>query len=379
MTGRSTDTQEDVHAGRQGHLLRERVKELTCLYSLSQLAHRPGVTLQEILQGTVDLLPVAWQSPDVAAARIVLDGQCFVTAGFAEGQPTQTARIVVDGRERGRIDVTYLKPSPPQDEGPFLKEERSLIDTVARQVAMIVQRRQADEDASRMHEQLRHADRLATIGQLAAGVAHELNEPLGSILGFAQLALKCPGLPDAAAGDLRKVVAAGLHAREIIRKLMLFARQMPPRKVPVSLNAIVEDGLSFLESRCVRSGIKVVRQFDPALPDVEVDPSQLHQVLVNLVVNAIQAMPRGGTLTLATTARDARICLVVEDTGIGMCEEVQKRIFLPFFTTKDIDEGTGLGLPVVHGIVVAHGGEIGVVSSPGRGTRFEVRFPCLRS
>jgi len=285
----------------------------------------------------------------------------------------------VDGRERGRIDVTYLKPSPPQDEGPFLKEERSLVDAVARQVAMIVQRRQADEDAAHMQEQLRHADRLATIGQLAAGVAHEVNEPLGSMLGFAQLALKCPGLPDAAAEDLRKVVAASLHAREIIRKLMLFARQMPPRKVPASLNAIVEDGLSFLESRCVRGAIKVVRQFDPALPDVEVDPSQLHQVLVNLVVNAIQAMPRGGTLTVATEAREARICLSVEDTGIGMSQEVQKRIFLPFFTTKDVDEGTGLGLPVVHGIVAAHGGEIGVVSSPGRGSRFEVRFPCRRS
>jgi signal transduction histidine kinase len=355
--------------------LRERVKELTCLYALAQLADRQGISLEEVLQGTAELLPPAWQHAEVAAARIVLDARPYATAGFREDGQAQSAAIMIDGQRRGRVDVVYTEPRPVRDEGPFLKEERNLIDAVARQLGLIIQRRKADEDAKRLQDQLRHADRLATIGQLAAGVAHEVNEPLSNILGFAQLAQRHQGLPEPAARDLEKVVASALHAREIVRKLMLFARQTPPQKTPISLNAVVEDGLSFLESRCARNGVVLVRKLSGSLPTIDADPSQLNQVLVNLVVNAIQAMPEGGVLTVATGASAGWAWLVVEDTGAGMSQEVLNQIFTPFFTTKDVDEGTGLGLPVVHGIVSGHNGTIRVQSAPGRGTRFEVRLP----
>ena len=246
---------------------------------------------------------------------------------------------------------------------------------VARQIALVVERREAAEDRSRLQDQLRHADRLATIGQLSAGVAHELNEPLGNILAFAQLAGKEPGVPDQVARDLEKIVTTSLHAREIIKKLMLFARQMPPRKTRVSLNAVIEEGLYFLESRCAKEGVAIERRLATGLPEIVADPSQLNQVLVNLVVNAIQAMREGGTLTIATRRSGSDVVLMVEDTGTGMDHEVLGKIFTPFFTTKDIHEGTGLGLPVVHGIVSSHGGTIGVDSTPGQGTRFEIRLP----
>jgi len=242
-------------------------------------------------------------------------------------------------------------------------------------VALIIERRQADEDRLSLQEQLRHADRLATIGQLAAGVAHELNEPLGNILGFAQLVKKSSGIPEQAGHDIDKIIAASLHAREVIRKLMLFARQMPPKKTSVNLNKIVEDGLYFLESRCARAGINLVRSLASDLPEITADPSQLHQVLVNLIVNSIQAMPEGGNLVIRTCFDNSHVCLVVEDTGTGMSDEVLRQIFIPFYTTKEIDQGTGLGLPVVHGIVTAHRGSITVESKVNCGTRFEIRLP----
>jgi len=364
------DTEQAHHAA-----LRERVKELTCLYNLAQVAQRPGVAFDQVLQAIVELLPVAWQYPEVAAGRIVVDGQCHVTSNFERGVDKQSADIVVAGERRGCVEVVYIQKKPDLAEGPFLKEERSLLDAIARQIALIIERRQADEDKLRLQEQLRHADRLATIGQLAAGVAHELNEPLGNILGFAQLAQKQPDLPEQVARDLERIVATSLHARQVINNLMLFSRQTPPRKARLDLNTALDEGLDFLESRCARNDIEMVRQLSPGLPEITADASQLRQVLVNLVVNAIHAMPAGGTLKVTTARRGDRVVLSVEDSGIGMSEEVLKDIFMPFFTTKDVNEGTGLGLPVVHGIVTSHGGVIRVDSAPGRGARFDVELP----
>jgi len=353
----------------------ERVKELTCLYGIAQLAERPDISLEGILQSIVELLPRAWQYPEFAMGRIVLDGIPYATSGFQEVRQKQSADIFVNGKKRGVVEVVYTGNKPELDEGPFLKEERSLIDAVAKQLALIIERREAEKDKSQLQDQLRHADRLATLGQLAAGVAHELNEPLGNILGFAQLANKCLGLPRQALKDIEQIISASLHAREVIKKLLLSARQMPPRKTHVDLNQVVADGLYLLEARCAREGIELVRSLSPDLPEITADPGQLNQVLVNLVVNSVQAMPEGGTLTVQTLAREGHVALIVEDTGIGMSEEVMKQIFIPFFTTKNVDQGTGLGLAVAHGIIASHGGTIKVESELNRGTRFEVWLP----
>ena len=355
--------------------LRERVKELTCLYGIGRIAQLPGVSLSEALQRIVELLPPAWQFPDIACARIVLDGRAYATPGVQAGSHCQTAELTMNGKVRGVIEVAYLEERVEFAEGPFLPEERSLIDTVAREVALIVERRETEASQATLQAQLRHADRLATIGQLAAGVAHELNEPLGSILGFAQLMQKSPDLPQAAAKDLEKIVKASLHAREVIHKLLVFSRQKPPVKVRVNLNRVVSDGLYFLESRCARAGIALCPVLAPDLPEIPADASQLHQVVVNLVVNSIQAMPDGGTLTIETQAGTDWVSLSVQDTGAGMTDEVREKVFTPFFTTKDVDQGTGLGLAVVHGIVTSHGGSVRVESAPGKGARFEIRLP----
>jgi len=355
--------------------LTERVKELTCLYGIAQIAGQPGISLEEIIQGVVELLPPAWQYADIAFARIILDGISYKTQAFRECRQKQTAEIIVGGVPRGVVELIYVEERPDLDEGPFLNEERNLINEVARQVALIIERRQAEEDKLKLHNQLLHADRLATIGMLAAGVAHELNEPLGNILGFAQLAKKCPGIPASAKQDIGKIEGASLHAREIIQKLLVFARQAPPEKIQVNLNQVVKNGLYFFEARCAKEGIELVRLLSENLPEITADPAQMNQLLVNLVVNALQSMPGAGKITVQTRFCDHKVYLVVEDTGTGMSKEVLDKIFVPFFTTKDVGHGTGLGLPVVYGIVTSHGGSINVHSKPGSGTRFEIQLP----
>ncbi len=353
----------------------ERVKELTCLYGMAQIASRPDMSLEEIIQGIVELLPPAWQYPEIAFARIILDGISYTTQGFHECCRKQAVEIIVDGVSRGVIELIYAEEKPDLDEGPFLKEERNLINAVSKQVALVIERKQAEKEKLKLHNQLLHADRLATIGMLAAGVAHELNEPLGNILGFAQLAKKCPGLPDSAGHDIGKIEKASLHAREIIQKLLVFARQAPPHKTNVNLNQVVEDGLYFFEARCAKEGIELIRQLSPDMPEITADSGQLNQLLVNLVVNSLQSMPGTGKITVRTRYSGHNVYLVVEDTGTGMIKEVLDKIFIPFFTTKDVGHGTGLGLPVVYGIVTAHGGTIDVKSKPGRGSRFEIQLP----
>jgi signal transduction histidine kinase len=363
-----------VHQQAQWALL-ERVKEMTCLYGIAHVAGQPGSSLEEFLSNVVNILPPAWQYPDSAVARIRLDGLAYETPDFCEGCPQQTADIVVRGTRRGTIEVAYSKTGPGRIGELFLEEERQLLENIARHVALVIERRDAEDERTTLHDQLRHADRLAAIGQLAAGVAHELNEPLNTILGFAQLATKDPTLSSGTANDLEKIIAASLHAREIIKKLSIFARRMPPTRTKLNINHLIDEGLYLFEPLCASEGIELKRLCDPSLPDIAGDSGQLLQVLTNLVVNAVQAMSGGGTLTIETHSGLESVTLIVEDTGSGMSEEVMNEIFMPFFTTKDVDEGTGLGLAVVHGIVSSHGGTIKVSSSIGKGSRFTVKLP----
>jgi len=355
--------------------LRERIKELTCLYDIAQIASQPNKSLEYILQSVVKVLPSAWQYPEATLARLVLDGVSYATRDFPANCQKQSADVFVNGKPRGFIEIGYVEQKPDIDEGPFLKEERRLLNEIARHIALVVERIQAEEDKLNLHNQLRHADRLATIGMLAAGVAHELNEPLGNILGFAQLAKKGDGVPGAVKQDIEKIETASLHARRIIQKLLVFARQTTPTKTQVDLNQVVEDGLYFFEARCAKAGVELVRKLSPELPEITADPAQLNQLMVNMVVNALQAIHGQGKITIGTQLSGQHVCLIVEDTGIGMTDKVLEQIFIPFFTTKDVGHGTGLGLPVVHGIVTAHGGSINVESNVGRGSCFEIRLP----
>jgi len=355
--------------------LRERVKELSCLYGIARVIEAAGVDLRLALERIVALLPPAWQYPDIAVSRIVFDGNAYGTTETHNVIAQQSAGIVVGAVQRGVVEVGYTEEVPHTLMDPFLEEEEHLIKAVAREIGDYVERCQAAVERDRLEQQLHHADRLATIGKLVAGVAHEINEPLGSILGFAQLAQKDGDVSDGTARDLNKIIASCLQAREIVQKLKIFARQTPIDNRWITVWDVVDEALSFVQGRCVNQGIEVIRRAEGNVHRIEGDPVQLKQVLVNLAVNAIQAMHDGGTLTVTIRGSGDLVVIEVADTGTGMSEDVLKQLFNPFFTTKDVGEGTGLGLSVVHGIVEAHGGEIYAESVAGEGSKFTVQLP----
>lgn len=356
---------------------RKRVKELTCYYNIAKLSNQPELSLDEILQSTVELLPPGWLYPETAQARIVFDDRIFLTADYKQVRDKLTADIFVNNFKRGFVEVIYTEQKPKSDESPFLREERNLLNTIAQELGFLIERSEINEEKIRLKKQLLHADRLATIGQLAAGIAHEINEPLSNILGFAQLSQKIPGLPEQVDKDLKHIVESSLYARDVIKKLLMFARQTPSVMEILDLNTLIEDSLELFSNRFTKEAIKFNMRLYPFLPRIKGDHSQLNQVLVNLIVNAVQAMPKGGELTIETFKDSQSVFIAVSDTGVGMSEEVRKQIFLPFFTTKDMNQGTGLGLSVVHGIVTGHQGKITVESEPDKGSTFTIELPIL--
>jgi two-component system, NtrC family, sensor kinase len=353
--------------------LRERVKELECLYEVSRALRDADKGMQQVFTAIVDILPRGLQYPEHAGARIRMGGTCSQSRGFLES-PFRLAAVIA-AETPGQLEVSYPPSIATTDPRPFLAEEKKMIEKIAAEISLAVNRVRAAEDSTRLEGQLRHADRLATIGVLAAGITHELNEPLSRILGFAQLVQKDPGLSPAARRDLSRIVDASLHAREIVQKLLALGRGAGTRVAECDVNTIAAGVMDFLQPRCRAAGIEVRRELSLQRLTVIADPTEIRQVIVNLVVNALQAMPGGGRLTVRVAEEEQSCILSVEDTGVGMTPEVMGRIFTPFFTTKDEGRGTGLGLPVIHGILTSRGGSISVQSRVGAGSAFTVRLP----
>ena len=355
------------------HRLVERNKEMTCLYGISQIIVEVGRSFDDKLASIAQLLLPALRYPNRASAHILLDDVSYKTAGFEEADKFITERVIVRDEERGRVEVGYRLHHPPADRHKvdFNEKERRLLKDVARQLTFKLEKRE-------LQDQLKHAERLVSVGELAAGIAHELNNPLTDILGFAQLASRRPDLPEETYQDLVRIVKSSLYAREVIKKILLFSRQSHPTQTQADLNAIVAEWLDFIEFRCAKSDIDVVLDLQPDLPSIVGDPAQLNQVLINLVINAIHAMPQGGQLTIHTGLDDDSVSLSVQDTGSGIKRDMIEKIFLPFFTTKEVDQGTGLGLSVVYGIVQEHNGNVSVRSKEGEGSDFRVTLPLQR-
>jgi PAS domain S-box-containing protein len=350
-------------------------KELSCLHAMNRIVSDMESPLPDILREILGIIPPSFQYPESTGVRLVLDGETIVSGNFQADAACRLGEdVFVQRVKRGRLSVSL--DGCGQNGKAFLPTEAELLGALAKHVGWIISKREALSTRRNLEHQLQHADRLAKIGQFAAGVAHELNEPLANILGFAQLAAQTPGLPEQVARDLDSIVKSALHSREVIKKLMIFGRKVPLQKTLVDLNQVVRDTLYFIEMSASRGRVEVRTDLAESLPPIMADPQHIKQVMVNLVVNAIHAMPAGGVLTIQTQSFKDDVYLSVSDTGVGMTSEVRRQIFNPFFTTKDVDQGTGLGLAVVHGIVSAHGGIIEVESEPDRGTRFEITFPC---
>ncbi|MFN2290336.1 MAG: cache domain-containing protein [Anaerolineae bacterium] len=224
-------------------------------------------------------------------------------------------------------------------------------------------------------EQLVQKEKLASVGQLAAGVAHEINNPLGSVLLYADILRKETPEDDAQQKeDLDMIIREATRCKTIVNDLLNFSRQNEVMAQETDLNELLEELAAELGKQEFYEQVNIVSKLDPGLPNIQADPLQLRQVFVNLMNNAAEAMPGGGRLTLRTRKGPSAgfVTVDVEDTGIGISEENMKKIFTPFFTTKPIGKGTGLGLAIIYGIVKMHRGQIGVQSEPGQGTRFTI-------
>jgi signal transduction histidine kinase len=345
--------------------LRERVKELNCLYKISKVAWEADNDLDTIISKTLLILPNAMQHQSLAEARIVVKGAGYESSNFKKCKYVIDAPITVDQKNYGVIEVGYRTPLSAKAQKPaFLKEEKNLLKAVSRELALFIKRASVEADKEQLKIQLQHVERLAFVGELSAGIAHELNEPLARILGFAQLIKKTGNLSEQQAEDIERIVKASLYTREIIKKLMIFSRQMPRQITSVNLNDIVANILYFIDVRFQSRGVKVIQHLDENLRSIEADEVQMSQVLVNLITNAIHAMPKGGDVTISTRNKDKYVSLVVKDTGTGM--------------TKEVGHGTGLGLSVVQGIIDSHKGKISVTSTPGKGSRFEIILPRVQ-
>ena len=244
-------------------------------------------------------------------------------------------------------------------------ENRTLLTSVQRQLA----------EVQRVQQQLVQASKLGAVGELAAIVAHEVNNPLTGILGFAELLLSELPVDDPRREEAAVIRTEAVRARTIIKALLEFARPRPQQRIPTNLNELARTTLDLQRSRAEKARVEVIEEYAD-LPLLEVDADALKQVLLNLLNNSMQAMPHGGQLRVATRAEADGVAFVVADTGVGMDAETRSRIFTPFFSTwAGSAGGTGLGLSVSMRIVEGHHGTIDVDSEVGKGTVFTIHLP----
>lgn len=292
------------------------------------------------------------RSPDYGGVGKLLPTQFNVVNKYGEEIPIQlSASLIYDsnGKEIASVGIfTDLRPR--------LAMEKKLQET---------------------HLQLVSSEKMASLGKLAAGIAHEINNPLAGILIYSSLLMEEFPADDPKRADLEKIVQEASRCKEIVKSLLEFARQTEPKKEPTDINRAINDGLFFLVNQALFHNIEIVKNLDPNLPFVYGNAGQLKQVFMNIIVNAAEAMHGSGTLTITTSVAPDRNSILIEftDTGEGIPEENLNRIFEPFFTTKDVGKGTGLGLATSYGIIEEHGGKINVKSKVGEGTTFTIELP----
>ena len=280
------------------------------------------------------------------------------------GRIVAMSRRVISGDITARVGIR-----PPGELGLLCQAIDAMAEAVARREAKLTQT---------ARQQVGRAEKLASIGRLAAGVAHEINNPLTGVLTFAHLLRNKPHMNDEDHEDLDLIIHETSRAAEIVRGLLDFARERPPQIEPLDMNDVVRRTVRLIANQKKFEHITIEEALRDNLPEVCGDMNQLQQALLNLSLNACTAMPDGGKLTIATSAAEGRVLLRVTDTGFGIKEELLERIFEPFFTTQPVGKGTGLGLSVTYGIIEQHNGTIEVESQEGKGSTFAISLPVYR-
>ncbi|MEX2495489.1 MAG: ATP-binding protein [Woeseia sp.] len=366
-------------------LLRERIKEQRCLYRVLELTIDQERPVAEVCRETAQLIPAYMLHEDAAMARVRCNGEVFASSNWAEPRASISSPIRIGDEEIGCVEVGYSRdlPDQPGGEEPFMAEERTMVDSIAMHLARMHQNR-------KLRDALTHSQRLQAVGELTGGIAHDFNNLLTVIQGNAELLGDMYRDRDAEAIELAGMIdSAAQRGAELTQRLLAFARRQALEPRATDINRLVEDMRGLLE-RTLEEHIELRLSLADGLRPALIDPAQLETALLNLTVNARDAMPEGGGLTIETAnvALDAGfaesrlevtpgdyVLVAVSDTGTGMVPEVRARALEPFFTTKQKGRGTGLGLSMIYGFVKQSRGHVGIYSEPGEGTTIRLYLP----
>lgn len=358
-------------------VLNRRNVQITCLYRIGE-AVRSGQEFAAICGDVAETIQSSFEHADQVRARISFDGSEYVRGPVEPSDHGMTCDITVAGRKRGEVEIAYVGEFEP-DAAPFQSEERDLIEGIAAVLGETVERRDAQSKVIQ-------ASKLASIGELAAGVGHEINNPLNAIINCADILIHGLAEKTKERQFAELVRSESERIARIVRNLLTFSRQDREKHSPARLIDIVEAVLSLSRKKIAKSMVALTVDVPADLPKLKCRSEQLQQVLMNLIINALHALderyPEGDPdkvmeIVAKPIELDGRefLRLTVEDHGTGISGAHIERLFDPFFTTKGRDVGTGLGLSVSDGIVKDHGGQIWVESKAGEFARFHVDLP----
>ncbi|MBL0349871.1 MAG: response regulator [Elusimicrobia bacterium] len=348
--------------------------------------HRRGVEIR--LGEGVDGRAAQWREP------VLISGALWQDPRFADLRVQRDIKssivypLVLEGELLGVLNANRTKR-----EDPFSGSSLFSMTILGSQIAQAVynarlykkleghveELKTAYTDLRNTQAQLIQSEKMAALGVLSAGVGHELNNPLSTVIGMAQFLLEGGGMSSDQREDVEMILRQSQRCANIVQSLLDFSRKSEPRKTPTDLAGVVDCVLRLVRGDFLKEGLTIDAAYDPETPRVNADPDQLHQVFLNAATNARQSMEGrpGGALTVTVGREGNKAAVAFRDTGCGIPSEIQAKIFDPFFTTKKPGQGTGLGLSISLGIVKEHEGEIRVESRPGAGAEFRFLFPAL--
>ncbi len=356
--------------------LKERIKELTCLYEVTSIIVNCDYNnLQKCLQEISFRLKEALLYNNEAYVEIKTKDYFVSSEALSKNMVSISSDLYASNHKEGVLKVGY--PDDKFTESDFLYEEKQLITKIGLEIGNLLERKNDLDYEELLNRKVQRADRVNILGEITAGIAHELNTPLTNILGFAELLKSKFKIETQEANDIDKIINNAIFTREVVKKLMFFACEMPQQKVFVNINEVITDAIALLDPTFKKHKISYKLNFSNPTIYLRIDTIQLTQVMFNLVLNAIYFSPPKSIITIDVTNNENGVKLSIADEGDGIKHNISDKIFNPFFTTKPVGDGAGLGLSVVHGIIKSHNGTIKHMPNKPKGTIFIINFPNL--